>query len=95
MYMYVSMSGLECENLSVDSLSLTHTYTNTQSRAHTSMRPFLWVNIFLPASARCPSAGHSLQKRALSDLEQGAECGQRAYLSNPRQATLSPLSCSA
>lgn len=70
----VSVSGPACENLSVGAhtYALTHTHT---SHVHMSMRPFLWVNIFLPASARSQSAGSSLQERALSDPVR--DCGPR------------------
>lgn len=96
----VSVSGLACENLSVGAHTYTLTHTH-MSHVHMSMRPFLWVNIFLPASARSQSAGSSLQERALSDPVRdcgprtGAGGGQGARLSSPGQATLSPLACSS
>lgn len=49
---FMSVSGLECKNLTVDTFSVSFTHIDTHRiTAHISRRPFLWVNIFLPASA--------------------------------------------
>ena len=105
MWMYMWMSWCVCSRLCLVlnvkislwtlSLSLSHTHTHTpRITAHMSMRPFLWVNIFLPASAWCLSAGSSLKIRALSDLEQGLRVGREPISAILGRATLSPLSCS-
>ena len=95
MCVFMSVSGLQCKNLSVDTVSVSFTHIHTHRiTAHMSMRPFLWVNIFLPASAWCLSAGSSLKVRALSDLEQGLRVGKEPISAILGQVTLSPLYCS-